>query len=127
MKRTAASLTAFLATVCASAQTSSHDKCAAPSEHNVIEQCGWAENDKLEAQLKASYAALVAVLRPKPTDSLKLAKSQTAWVTYRDESCGLWRERAQHQVPWCRVNLTSARIKELVHIRECGQEGGSKC
>ncbi len=127
MKRATFSLVAVLAAACASAQTTSRDKCDAPSEYNVIEQCGWAENDKLESQLRASYASVVAVLKPKPVDLLKLARSQKAWMTYREESCGLWATRVQYQVPWCRVTLTSARIKELVHVRECEQEGGGKC
>lgn len=127
MRRAALTFAAVLAAACASAQTTTRDKCDAPSEYSVIEQCGWEENDRLEAQLKGSYAVLVAVLKSKRTDSQNLASSQKAWLMYRDKSCSFWGNRVQYQVPWCRANLTGARIKELIHMRECEQEGGGKC
>jgi len=127
MKRSAAALAALLPAVVALAQAPRPDDCEAPSEYKVIEQCGWAESEKLEVQLNTEYGKLMSVVRIKRTDVVDMGRSQKAWLAYRDASCAYWSSRVRYQVPWCRVELTRARIKQLLHMRECEQEGGGKC
>jgi uncharacterized protein YecT (DUF1311 family) len=118
----------MLLTLCAlSAFGQVRDKCDAASEYAVIEQCGWAESDKLGSQLDLAYKQLYAELERKSADLGALVAAQKAWLQYRDLSCGFWSSRVQYQVPWCLANLTAKRVEELTHMLDCERDGGGKC
>jgi uncharacterized protein YecT (DUF1311 family) len=102
-------------------------KCDAPSEYAVIEQCGWEENDRTEAEQKAALGRLMAAVGKSRSEVTKLRQSQAAWVSYRNTSCAFWSQRVRYQVPWCRANLNKLRAVELTRMAECQEEGGGKC
>ena len=118
-------LTALLAY--ASCVWAATDKCEAPSEYSVIEQCGWQAKEKADAEVKAVYGQLLSTLKANSSRRAQLVKSQQAWVTYRENTCGLWWKAVQYKTPWCSAELAQRRAKELTNLYECQIEGGGKC
>ena len=120
-------LTFLLSAAGAAALAQPRDKCDAPSEYPVFEQCGRQEVDKLDAKLNASPRDLTAALKGKTADLQQLVVAQRAWLQYREKTCGFGGARVQFNVPWCFANITQKRVDELTHMAECEREGGGKC
>ena len=119
---------AFLLVVGASsAMAQLRDKCHEPSEHTVIEQCGWERFDQTEAELNTTYKRLYAELKERKDELRRLVSAQKSWLQYRQLTCEFWDSRVKFNVPYCMIKLTQNRIDEIVHMYECESEGGGKC
>lgn len=110
-----------------SATAQVRDKCHEPSEHTVIEQCGWEKFDRTEAELNTTYKRLYGELKSRNDELQRLVTAQKAWLQYRQKTCEFWSSRVQFLAPYCWVKLTQTRIEEIVHMYECETEGGGKC
>lgn len=117
----------FLAVGVSSSIAQSRDKCHEPSEHTVIEQCGWEKFERTEAELNTTYKRLYAELKARNDELRRLVTAQKAWLQYRQLTCEFWDSRVKFNVPYCMDALTQTRIREIAHMYECETEGGGKC
>lgn len=95
-----------------------------------IGQCFYDEHVKAEARLNDTYQALLKALDAghidegppelEIRDSDLVRKAQSAWVTYRDTHCHMYRSKAKGGLDFygCFIEITDRRTEELAELLE---------